>query len=182
MIKKSLPVAIPDEVIMNKIYYIRGKNVMLDQDLAELYDVETKRLNEQVKRNLSRFPDDFMFQLNNEEFKNLKSQFATSSWGGRRKIPFVFTEHGVLMLSSILNSDRAIKVNIQIIRIFTRMREMLSAHKDILLKLEQMQLKLAEHDNKILLVFEYIKLLEQEKLQRNYQQKRKKIGFRRHND
>ena len=182
MIKKSLPVAIPDEVIMNKIYYIRGKNVMLDQDLAELYDVETKRLNEQVKRNLSRFPDDFMFQLNKEEFKNLKSQFATSSWGGRRKIPFVFTEHGVLMLSSILNSDRAIKVNIQIIRIFTRMREMLLAHKDILLKLEQMHQKLAEHDNKILLVFEYIKQLEQEKSQRNDQQNRKKIGFRRHND
>jgi phage regulator Rha-like protein len=182
MIKKSLPVAIPDEVIMNKIYYIRGKNVMLDQDLAELYDVETKRLNEQVKRNRSRFPDDFMFQLNKGEFKNLKSQFATSSWGGRRKIPFVFTEHGVLMLSGILNSDRAIKVNIQIIRIFTRMREMLLAHKDILLKLEQMQQKLAEHDNKILLVFEYIKKLEQEKSQRNDQQNRKKIGFRRHND
>ena len=94
MIKKSLFVAIPDEVIMNKIYYIRGKNVMLDKDLAELYDTETKRLNEQVRRNLKRFPDDTMFQLNNEEFKNLKSQFATSSWGGRRKMPFAFTEHG----------------------------------------------------------------------------------------
>ena len=106
---------------------------MLDRDLAELYDVETKRLNEQVKRNLNRFPDDFMFKLNKEEFNNLRSQIATSSWGGRRTIPFAFTEHGVLMLSSVLNSDRAIKVNIQIIRIFTKMREILLSHKDMLL-------------------------------------------------
>jgi phage regulator Rha-like protein len=179
MVKKSLPVVIPDEVIMNKIYYIRGKNVMLDQDLAELYDVETKRLNEQVKRNLNRFPDDFMFQLNKEEFKVLKSQIATSSWGGRRKIPYAFTEHGVLMLSSILNSERAIKVNIQIIRIFTKMREMLLAHKDILLKLEQMQHKLAEHDNNILLIFEYLKQLEQAKQEELEKGKRAIIkGFR----
>jgi hypothetical protein len=98
---------------------------MLDEDLAELYDVETRRLNEQVKRNKARFPMDFMFQLTKEEFENLKSQFATSSWGGRRKLPHAFTEQGVAMLSGVLHSDRAIRVNIQIIRVFTRMREML---------------------------------------------------------
>ena len=152
---------IPDEVIMNKIYLIRGKKVMLDQDLAELYDVETKRLNEQVKRNLSRFPRDFMFQLNKVEFNDLKSQFATSSWGGRRTPPFAFTEHGVLMLASVLNSERAIQVNIQIVRIFTRMREMLASHKDILHRLEKIEHKLAEHDNQILVIFKYLKHLEQ---------------------
>ena len=104
---------LPDEVIMSKIFFIREQKVMLDNDLAELYGVETRRLNEQVKRNISRFPEDFMFQLTEIEYENLKSQFATSSWGGRRKPPNVFTEHGVLMLSSVLNSDKAIKVNIQ---------------------------------------------------------------------
>jgi len=167
---------------MSKIYLIRGKQVMLDRDLAELYDVETKRLNEQVKRNLNRFPDDFMFKLNKEEFNNLRSQIATSSWGGRRTIPFAFTEHGVLMLSSVLNSDRAIKVNIQIIRIFTKMREILLSHKDMLLQMEQMQQKLAEHDHKILLLFECIKQLEKEKQQITDQQNRKKIGYKRYND
>ncbi|WP_232456860.1 ORF6N domain-containing protein [Pedobacter psychrophilus] len=98
----------PDEIVMNKIYFIRNQKVMLDDDLSELYGVETKRLNEQVKRNIDRFPEDFMFQLNDEEFNDLKSQIATSSWGGRRKPPFAFTEHGVLMLSSVLNSKLAI--------------------------------------------------------------------------
>ena len=173
---------VPDEIVMQKIYMIRGRNVMLDQDLAELYDVETKRLNEQVKRNISRFPDDFLFQLNKEEFNNLKSQFATSSWGGRRTPPLAFTDYGVLMLSSVLYSDRAIKVNIQIIRIFTKMREMLLAHKDVVSQLEHMQNKLAKHDNNILLIFEYIKQLEQEKQYNIEQQDRKKIGFKRQND
>ena len=105
---------IPDETILSKILLIRGLKVMLDSDLADLYGVTTKRLNEQVKRNIYRFPDDFMFQLTESEFENLKSQFATSSWGGRRTLPYAFTEHGVLMLSSVLNSELAIKVNIQI--------------------------------------------------------------------
>ncbi len=169
---------VPDEIVMHKIYMIRGRNVMLDQDLAELYDVETKRLNEQVKRNISRFPDDFLFQLNKEEFNNLKSQFATSSWGGRRTPPLAFTDYGVLMLSSVLHSDRAIKVNIQIIRIFTKMREMLLAHKDVVSQLEHMQNKLAEHDNNILLIFEYIKQLELEKQYNIEQQDRMKIGYK----
>ena len=105
---------LPDEIIMSKIYFIREQKVMLYSDLAELYGGETRRLNEQVKRNISRFPKDFMFQLTDIEYGNLKSQFATSSLGGRRKPPNVFTEHGVLMLSSVLNSDKAIKVNIQL--------------------------------------------------------------------
>ena len=123
-------------------------------DLAELYEVETSRLNEQVKRNIDRFPVDFMFQLKKEEFENLKSQSATSSWGGRRKVPYAFTEHGVLMPSSVLNSDRAIKVNIQIMCIFTGLRKMLLTHKDIIEKLSQIERPLAGHDEKILLIFE----------------------------
>ncbi len=177
MTKEEANIPIPDEVITSKIYLIRGKNVMLDQDLAELYDVETKRLNEQVKRNLNRFPDDFMFQLNNEEFNNLRSQIATANWEKRRTNPYAFTEHGVLMLSSVLNSDRAINVNIRIIRIFSRMREILSTHKDILFQLDQIQQQLSEHDSSILLIFEYIKQLEQEKGQLAEQQNRRKIGF-----
>ena len=111
-------ITLADEVIISKIYLIREHKVMLDDDLAELYQVQTRRLNEQVKRNIDRFPDDFMFQLDEKEWENLKSQNATSSWGGRRKKPYAFTEHGVLMLSSVLNSDRAIQVNIQIMRIY----------------------------------------------------------------
>jgi hypothetical protein len=128
-------IVVADEVIMNKIYFIRGYKVMLDEELAELYEVPTKRLNENVKRNMRRFPEDFMFQLTQKEFNNLKSQNATSSWGGRRTAPYAFTEHGVLMLSSILSSERAISVNIQIMRIYTKMREMIITHKDILLQL-----------------------------------------------
>src|SRR5690606_40409702 len=118
--------AISDEVLVNKIYEFRGQKVMLDSDLADLYGVETKRLNEQVRRNVSRFPKDFMFALNQEEIEILKSQIATSSWGGRRKAPNVFTEHGVLMLSSVLNSEQAIQVNIQIMRIFAKIRQYLA--------------------------------------------------------
>lgn len=169
---------IPDEVVMNKIYLIRGQKVMLDNDLAELYEVETRRLNEQVQRNIDRFPEDFMFQLTEEEFANLKSQIATSSWGGRRKLPFAFTEHGVLMLSSVLNSNLAIKVNIQIMRIYTKIRNILITHKDLLLKFEQVETKLADHDDKIMLIFEYLKQFEQAKQQELEQKNRPKIGFK----
>src|SRR6185503_12680123 len=114
MAKANKSMMVADEMIVTKIYLLRGQKVMLDEDLAELYQVPTGRLNEQVKRNIARFPADFMFQLTKEEFENLKSQNATSSWGGRRKLPSAFTEHGVLMLSSVLNSERAVGVNIQI--------------------------------------------------------------------
>jgi len=167
-------VAIPDEVVMSKIYVIRDQKVMLDEDLAELYGVETRRLNEQVKRNIDRFPEDFMFALNEQEFADLKSQNATSSWGGRRKLPNAFTEHGVLMLSSVLNSKQAIQVNIQIMRIYTRIREMLIAHKDVFIRVEQVEKQLMKHDQKIELLFTYLnKFIEKE------DQPRTEIGFKR---
>jgi hypothetical protein len=178
MAKDDLQPIIPDEIVMNKIYFIRGQKVMLDNDLAELYEVETRRLNEQVKRNIDRFPEDFMFQLTREEYENLKSQIATSSWGGRRKLPYAFTEHGVLMLSSVLKSERSIKVNIQIMRIYTKIRHMLLTHKDILLKLEKMEQKLSGHDEKILLIFEYIKQFEETKQKEIEQKSRPTIGFK----
>ena len=147
---------------------------MLDEDLAELYAVPTGRLNEQVKRNIDRFPEDFMFQLTEQEFKNLISQIATSSWGGRRKLPFAFTEHGVLMLSSVLSSSRAIAVNIQIMRIYTRMREILMTNKDILLKLEQLERKVDSHDENIHVIFDYLKQLLSPPVDT-----RPRVGFRR---
>src|SRR5688572_15257691 len=168
---------IPDEVVMNKIYLIRGQKMMLDRDLAELYDVETKVLNQAVKRNPDRFPADFMFQLTKKEFENLKSQIVTSSWGGVRKMPFAFTEQGVAMLSSVLKSEIAIRVNIQIIRIFTRMRKMIITHKDILLQLEKIEKKLAGHDEEITLVFGYLK-----QLLNPPQPLRRKIGFKRNGE
>jgi hypothetical protein len=155
----SKKLSISDEVVISKIYLIRNQKVMLDEDLAELYQVDTRRLNEQVKRNIDRFPEDFMFQLTESEWQNLMSQIATSSWGGRRKLPYVFTEHDVLMLSSVLNSDRAIQVNIQIVRIYTKLREMLMTNKDILLKLEKLERSVTEHDQDIQVVFGYLKEL-----------------------
>ncbi len=169
---------LPEEIIISKIYYIRGQKVMLDQDLAELYNVETKRLNEQVKRNYDRFPEDFIFQLTKEEFENLKSQIATSSWGGRRKLPFAFTEHGVLMLSSILNSKRAVKVNIQIMRVYIKIRQLLHSHSGILSKLDKLEEKVSGHDENIMVIFEYLKLLEQRRETEQKQRTRKRIGFK----
>jgi hypothetical protein len=169
---------IPDEVVINKIYLIRNEKVMLDRDLAALYGVETKRLNEQVKRNMDRFPEDFMFRLTEVEFDNLKSQIATSSWGGRRNLPFVFTEHGVLMLSSVLNSGLAIKVNIQIMRVYTKIRKMLATHEDLLLKFEQVQAILANHDDQIMLILEYIKQFEEAKQESLDYKNRSRIGYK----
>jgi len=152
-------ITIPDETIISKIYLFRGQKVMLDNDLAELYGVETKTFNQAVKRNLDRFPEDFMFQLTSDEFENLRSQSVTSSWGGRRYPPKVFTEQGVAMLSSVLNSSTAIQVNIKIIRIFTRLREMLLTHKDILLKLEQMESQVLQNSDDIQMIFSALKQL-----------------------
>jgi hypothetical protein len=145
--------------IIDKIYEIRGMKVMLDKDLAEMYHVETKVLKQSVKRHLDRFPEDFMFELTNEENENLRSQFVTSSWGGARYNPMVFTEQGVAMLSSILNSPTAIQVNIKIIRVFTKIREMLSTNKDILLKLEQIEKQVASNTDDIKTVFTVLKQL-----------------------
>lgn len=169
--KQTLSI-IPENVLINKIYEIRGCKVMLDSDLAELYGVETKRLNEQIRRNIDRFPDDFMFQLKEIEWKNLKSQFATSSWGGRRKLPLAFTEHGVLMLSSILNSQQAIQVNIQIVRIFTRLRQWLSENGELKYEIEDIKRKLNNQDKNIELVFSYLDQLIDKK-----SKPRKRIGY-----
>ena len=178
MKKTENEVMILEETVLSKIYLIRGEKVMIDSDLAELYGVPTGRLNEQVKRNIERFPEDFMFQLTKIEFSDLKSQFAISSWGGRRTLPYVFTEHGVLMLSSVLNSDLAIKVNIRIMRVYTKIRNMLSTHKDLLLKFEELEAKLSTHDDQFLLIFEYLKQFEETKQQQFEQVNRKKIGFK----
>jgi hypothetical protein len=147
---------IPDELVIRKIYLIRNQKVMLDSDLADLYGEETKRINEQVKRNLERFPEDFMFQLTDNEFINLKSHFATSSWGGRRKLPYVFTEHGVLMLSSVLNSKKSIAVNIQIVRIFTAMRELILTNNQVLLELNKMKSMVEGQDDRIDMIYNYL--------------------------
>jgi len=162
---------ITDEIIVNKIYVFRGVKVMLDRDLAELYGVETRVLNQAIKRNLIRFPLDFMFQLDKDEFESLISQFVTSSWGGVRKLPYVFTEHGILMLSSVLNSENAIQVNIQIMRTFSKLRQMLSAHEDIKRKIESMEKK---YDSQFRIVFDAIKELITEELK-----PQRKIGFER---
>jgi hypothetical protein len=169
---------IPEEMIISKIYLIRGMKVMLDKDLAELYGVSTGNFNKAVKRNIKRFPDDFMFRLTKKEFDNLIFQIGTSSWGGTRKLPNAFTEQGVAMLSSVLHSERAIIVNIQIIRVFTRIRHLLETHSAILRKLEQVEKKDIEQDKQIMLIFEYLKQLEQTKKQQDDQINRKKIGFR----
>jgi len=168
-------IVLPEEVVLNKIYLIRDQKVMLDNDLALLYQVETKRLNEQVKRNTNRFPLDFMFQLTNNEFDNLKSQIATSSWGGSRKLPFAFTEHGVLMLSSVLNSKRAIEVNIQIMRIFTKVRQILTDNLSFKLEIEEIKKKLNNYDKNIELVFSYLdELMEKH----DNPSPRKQIGYK----
>lgn len=175
---------LPDETIVSKIYLMRGKKVMIDRDLAELYGVETRVLNQAVRRNEKRFPEDFMFQLTTEEMQDWKSQIVISNSEkmGLRKPPLVFTEQGVAMLSSVLNSDRAIMVNIQIIRVFTKMREMLETHKEILNKLDQLEKKDIEQDDKIMLIFEYLKQLEQSKQEEFGQKNRKKIGYIRHDE
>jgi len=147
---------IPAEKIAAKIVIVRDKKVMIDNDLAMLYGVKTGRLNEQVSRNIKRFPEDFMFQLTKEEVLNLKSHFATSSWGGARKLPRVFTQEGVAMLSSALNSERAILVNIQIMRAFTQLRRMLLTNKDLKRKIEEMEKK---YDKQFAIVFQAIKQL-----------------------
>lgn len=171
--------SIPQEVLLSKIYLINDQKVMLDSDLADLYQIETKRLNEQVKRNIKRFPEDFMIRLNKEEWENLKSQFATPRWGGRRSLPLAFTEQGIAMLSSVLNSEVAIQVNIQIIRTFTKMREMLNKHKDLIDELERIKQELGAHSKDIDLIFRYLKQLEASKKLELEQKNRKPIGYRR---
>ncbi len=150
---------INEQLILDRVLLIRGVKIMLDKDLAEMYGVEVKRLNERVKRNHTRFPSDFMFQLSSDEWLHLKSQNATSSWGGNRKLPFVFTEQGVAMLSSVLNSEVAIQVNIQIIRVFTKMKQLLLENKELFLKIEKVEKQLTNHDKDLQNIFTILKKL-----------------------
>ena len=176
---------VAEEAIVDKIYLIRGQKVMIDCDLAELYGVETKRLKEAVRRNISRFPADFMFEMSKEEFENWRTQFASSNSDdkmGLRYAPFCFSEQGVTMLSCILNTERAIAVNIRIIRVFTRMREMMSTHKDILIKIEQIEkellkqgVRIDEHEGDIQAIFQVLKKL----VEAPPEQPRPRVGFRR---
>ncbi len=166
---------IPEELVINKIFHIRGHKVMLDSDLAELYGIETRVLNQALSRNMDRFPNDFMFRLTNEEWENLKSQIVTSSWGGRRTVPFVFTEHGVLMLSSVLNSKRAIQVNIQVMRIFTRIRQAVADHGTLKAEIDEIKKAVHNQNQNIEVVFQYLdELMEKQ----DNPQPRKRIGFK----
>ena len=177
MAKKELQVLVAEQKILNKIYAIRGEKVMLDQDLAEMYSVETKQLKRQVKRNIDRFPKDFMFALTEKQFENLRSQFGTSSWGGTRYMPMAFTEQGVAMLSSILNSNTAIEVNIRIIRVFTKMREFALTHKEILLQLSRLEKEVKGNSKDIENIFMVLKELIG-KQQKPLPAPRNKIGFK----
>ncbi len=145
MKSNELHAMVAEQKILNKIYVIRTEKVMLDFDLAVMYGVETKHLKRQVKRNLERFPRDFMFELSKKEFEILRSQIGTSSWGGTRYSPMAFTEQGIAMLSSILNSKTAIEVNIRIIRVFTRLREFTLSHKEILLQLAKLEKEMIDN-------------------------------------
>lgn len=180
MAKKELQTLVMEQKILNRIYVLRGQKVMLDTDLAEMYKVETKRLNEQVKRNVNRFPKDFMFTLTRKEYENLKSQNATSSWGGRRTLPNAFTEQGVAMLSSILNSDVAIEVNIRIIRVFTKLREYALTHKEILIQLAKLEKEVKGNSKDIENIFMVLKELIEK--QSKPMPPRRKIGFRRNDE
>ncbi|HPV40691.1 MAG TPA: ORF6N domain-containing protein [Spirochaetota bacterium] len=161
---------IESDVIAGKIHVIRGQKVMLDRDLADLYEVETRVLNQAVSRNITRFPADFMFQLDDTEFKCLISQFVISNRGGTRKLPYAFTEQGVAMLSTVLKSERAIQVNIQIMRAFTMLRQMIFSHDELREKIEAMEKK---YDGQFRIVFEAIKELLDIK-----SKPKKKIGFK----
>jgi hypothetical protein len=178
MEKKETALIIPDEIVMNKIYVIRGQKVMLDRDLATLYGVETKQLKRQVNRNIERFPKDFMFEMTKEEFENWRSQFGTSNSSdkmGLRYAPYVFTEHGVLMLSSVLNSPKAIQVNIQIMRVFTRIRQALTDNTELRLAIEKLEKKTDNNTKNIEVVFQYVDELLEKK---ENPKPRKQIGYK----
>ncbi len=171
---------ISEEVVLTKIFLIRGQKVMIDRDLAELYGVETRTLNQAVRRNLRRFPEDFVFQLTVKEFENWKSQIVISNSERMsiRKAPLVFTEQGIAMLSSVLNSDQAISVNIQIIRIFTTMRTMLSSQNELILAMERIKNKQVDHEEKISLILRYIRKIQESKQAEIDFSERPRIGFK----
>ena len=176
MAKKESTLLIPDEIIMQKIYYIRNQKVMLDADLAELYGVETRRLKEQVKRNKERFPERYMFELTKEEAEASRSQNATLKRGENIKyLPYAFTEHGVMMLSNVLKSKRAIEVSMRIIDVFIMLRETLANHTELRLEIEQIKKKLHNYGKNIELVFQYLDELLEKK---ENPTPRKQIGYK----
>ena len=160
---------VPEEIIEKAIYLIRGQKVMLDKDLANLYGVKTKVLIQAIKRNLDRFPGDFMFQLDEKETEILRSQFVTSSWGGRRYLPYAFTEHGILMLSSVLNSPQAIQVNIRIMRTFSRLKRMLFKYEGLRKRIVEME---GKYDKQFRVVFDALRKIIEPPLK-----PKRKIGF-----
>jgi hypothetical protein len=145
--------------IAERIIFIRGQKVILDEDLAALYAVPTKRFNEQIKRNKRRFPHDFMFRLRKQEVAILRSQFATSSWGGRRHLPLAFTEHGAIMAATILNSEKAIEISVHVVRVFVKLRTILTQHKDLAHKLVELESRIGTHDKAIRSLFDAIRQL-----------------------
>lgn len=177
--QKRLPKSVtPNELIINQIYLIRGLKVMLDSDLAKLYKVETKAINRAVQRNIKRFPTDFMFQLTPKEFEILKYQIGTSSWGGARKLRYVFTEQGVAMLAGVLNSERAIMVNIQIMRVFTEMRKMLMDNSELRIAIEEIKKKTENNVKNIEVVFQYLDELIEKKEKKKKPAGQKPLGYR----
>lgn len=173
-------VLIPEETIQSKIYLIRGEKVMLDSDLAELYEVETKVLKQAVRRNIDIFPNHFMFELTKDENEVLRSPTVTSKEGrgGTRYLPMVFTEHGVLQLANVLRSKRAKQVSIRIIEIFVKMRQILANHTELLKKLEELESKVSGHDEQFALIFEYTRQFEQAKREELEQKQRTQIGYK----
>ncbi len=173
-------IAIPEEVIINKIYIIRNQKVMLSNDLAELYQVETRVLNQQVKRNIGRFPERYVFKLTNEEYKSLRSQFVTLKRGQHSKyLPYAFTEHGILMLSNVLRSKRAETLSLLIVDTFVKLREVLTDNLSVKLEIEKIRKKLENQDKNIELVFNYLdELIEKQE----NPQPRKRIGYKRQDE
>lgn len=169
----SKKITIPEEVIVNKIYVIRGQKVMLDRDLAELYDVETRRLKEQVRRNINRFPEEFMFELTKEELNGWRNEYASSNRDvmGIRITPFVFTEHGILMLSSVLNSEKAVQINVQIIKTFVQLRKLVNNYEEIMAKIQQIESQTNEQFSEI---YEVLQRL----LSKPEEKPRKQIGYK----
>jgi hypothetical protein len=179
MESKNQEYAIPETLVSSKIYIVRNKKVLLDRDLAELYEVETRVLNQAVNRNIERFPEEFMFQLTLDEFEILKSQIVISSWGGTRKMPYAFTEYGVAMLSSVLRSKRAIQANIQIMLVFSKIREMLLDTLSRKLDIEEIKKRLSNQDKNLELVFSYLDELMEKK---EHPASRRPIGFKTNTD
>jgi hypothetical protein len=167
---------LPEAMLIRQIYWIRGNKVLIDFDLAELYGISTKVLKQAVRRNIQRFPEDFMFELTKEEFEYLRSQIVTSSWGGVRYVPFAFTEQGVAMLSSVLNSERAIQVNIAIMRSFVQLRKFIESNKELSRKIEELERAVTGHDENIRVIFEAIRQLIDQKEEPPAQ--RNPIGYR----